>query len=329
MNYLKDIWSTLPGGSSSSFATGLIVGTAGLYALKKYSEGGVCNDVVDLTSKVVIITGANTGIGLETAKALAKMNARVILACRPSEKTTQAVQTIKNYSKNDQVEEIPLDLTSLKSIRSFVEQFKSKRLPLHILINNAGVMMTPELKTQDGFELQMGTNHLGHFLLTNLLLDKIIETKGRIVNLSSLAHVGAKLNLDNLMLENNYGSILAYSNSKAANILFTIELQRRLAGTGVEAFSVHPGSVQSELSRSFNPLVRGILFVGQILLGKNAVQGAQTSIYAAISPSLKGKGGSYLSDCKITKASKHASDPELAKKLWELSNKLVGLTSQP
>jgi len=241
-------------------------------------------------------------------------------------KGNEAVEAVKKFSRNSKVEALKLDLSSLKSIREFAKKFEEKKLPLNILINNAGVMMIPYAKTEDGFEMQFGVNHLGHFLLTNLLLDKLKQSKGRIVNVSSEAQTMGKIPFDDLSYEKGgYSKIYAYCNSKTANVLFTVELQRRLAGTGVEAFSLHPGAVATELARNLNVLIRGVFSVGMSLLGKTPVQGAQTSIYAAISPSLQGKGGAYLQDCRIKKAAPQSTDPETAKKLWEISAKLVGL----
>jgi len=169
--------------------TGFGIFTGTLFLANRYFAGGVCNDKVDLSDKVIIITGANSGIGFETAKALAKMNGHIIMACKKSDKTQKACDILKMASPSKKVEAMELDLSSMESIRSFVNDFKAKDMPLHILINNAGVGGGPKRKTtKDGFEFLFGVNHLGHFLLTNLLLDKLKETKGRIVNVSTTLH---------------------------------------------------------------------------------------------------------------------------------------------
>jgi NAD(P)-dependent dehydrogenase (short-subunit alcohol dehydrogenase family) len=297
------------------------------YLIRKYFGGTWCKDRVDLTNKVVIITGANTGIGIETAKELAKMNGHIILAGRSSQKTRDAVKIIKDYSSNQKVEAIELDLSSLSSVRSFVDKFKAKNLPLHILINNAGVNGGATRRTtSDGFELFFGVNHLGHFLLTNLLLDKLKETKGRIVNLSSRLHFRGKIDFDDLQSEKTpWNSMQVYGNTKLMNVSFTFELQKRLEGTGVESFAVHPGVIFTELHRDDSGGFRVFLRLLTSIFGKNTIQGAQTSIYAAISPSVKGKGGSYLADCAVTKPLPQGHDPVISKKLWDISANLVGL----
>jgi len=171
------------------------------FLIRKISAGGVCRDRVDLSNKVVIITGANTGIGIETANSLASMNGHIILACRDVSRGTAAVDAVKKASGNSKVEVMKLDLNSLQSVREFAKQFQAKNLPLHILINNAGVMWVPYGKTQDGFEMHFGVNHLGHFLLTNLLLDKLKQSRGRIVNVSSGAQSQGKIPFDDLNWE--------------------------------------------------------------------------------------------------------------------------------
>jgi len=284
---------------------------------------------VDLQGKVAIITGSNTGIGIITAKELARMGAHVIVAGRNTQKCEEAVQSIKKeVGDTANVEFIPLDLASLKSVREFAGTFKAKNLPLHILVNNAGVMALPTRETtEDGFEMQMGVNHLGHFLLTNLLLDVIKSSApARIVNLSSAGHAFGGIDFDNFMLEKNYGAWKAYGNSKLANILFTKELAQRLDGTSIEVNAVHPGYVATELSKniggSFGSFIRGF---SDRVFAKSPEDGAKTSIYVAVNPELKGVTAKYFADCAEKTPSAAARNMEDAKKLWEVSEKLTGL----
>jgi len=179
--------------------------------------------------------------------------------------------------------------------------------------------------TEDGFETVFGVNHLGHFLLTNLLLQKIIESKGRIVNLSSGLHKRGVVDFNDLQSEKNskWDSFQIYSNSKLANVYFTIELQKRLQGTGVDVFAVHPGVISTDLSRNSNGFTIAMFKLALSVIGKTPLQGCQTTLFAAISPSLKGKGGSYLGDCEIQQPNPTALVPENTKRLWDISWKLV------
>ena len=210
-----------------------------------------------LDGKTVIITGANSGIGLETAVDLAKRNARVILACRSVERGEKAAVEVRKRSGNDNVMFRQLDLASLDSVRKFVDKVLKEEPRIDILINNAGVLYLSRTLTQDGFEMQFGVNHLGHFLLTNLLLDRIKEApSARIVNVSSVAHAFGKIDFDNLNCEKAFSRWGAYGTSKLANILFTRSLAKRLKGTNVTVNSLHPGTITTELSRNvMHPIV--------------------------------------------------------------------------
>lgn len=200
----------------------VVAGSIVLGAIKRYFGGGVCYSQAQLPGKTVIITGANTGIGLETAVDLAKRGARVVLSCRDVTKGEAAVTEVKRRSNSNDVVFSKLDLASLKSVREFSERTLEEEPRIDILINNAGVMIPPYSKTADGFELQFGVNHLGHFLLTNLLLDRIKKSRaGRIVNVSSMAHLHGKINFGDLQSKQSYSRTAAYSQSKLANILFT------------------------------------------------------------------------------------------------------------
>ena len=222
-----------------------------LWILRKYFAGGVCRSKAILEGKTVIITGGNTGIGKETAIDLAKRNARVILACRSQEKGKKAEMDVRRESGSSNVHFHQLDLSSLASIKKFAKEILSEESRIDILINNAGVMYCAFGKTEDGFETQFGVNHLGHFLLTNLLLDKIKQApEGRIITVSSIGHTFAsKFDLDTINSEAHYSPYDAYHKSKLANVLFTKALAKRLTGTNVTANSLHPGAVATELQR--------------------------------------------------------------------------------
>ena len=227
-----------------------------VYLTRNYFGGGVCNSMNKLTGKTAIITGANTGIGLETAIDFAKRGSRVILACRSVEKGQAAVEKVKKRANSEDVIFIQLDLASLQSVRNFSTKVLKEEAHIDLLINNAGVMAPPYTLTKDGFELQFGVNHLGHFLLTNLLLERIKESpSARIVNVSSFDYKKGKINFDDLKSEHSYDAMGAYGQSKLANVLFTRQLAKRLKGTSVTTYSLHPGVVATELARHFNAIL--------------------------------------------------------------------------
>ncbi|XP_007253598.3 retinol dehydrogenase 12 [Astyanax mexicanus] len=274
---------------------------------------------VRLDGKTVIITGANTGIGKETARDLAKRGARVILACRDVEKAEAARKELVEDSGNPNIVAKEMDLSDTKSIREFADIINTEEKQLNILINNAGIMMCPYLKTADGFEMQFGVNHLGHFLLTYLLLDLLKRSApARIVNVASVAHTWGSIRLDDINSEKSYAPRRAYGQSKLANILFTRSLAKRLKGTGVTVYSLHPGVVRSDLWRNLSKPIQAAV---KILtpFSKSTTQGAQTSIYCSVEPQLERESGGYYSDCAPAICSREASDDEMAQKLWELS----------
>ena len=286
----------------------------------------VCKIKKDLTGQVVIITGGNTGIGKETARALAKMNATIILACRDPKRTLPVVDELKDDTKNLNIEFIQLDLADLSSIKAFAEEFKNKYQQLNILINNAGVTLPERKLTKDGFEMQFGTNHLGHFYLTNLLLDVIEKSApSRIINVSSMLHANCKqVNWDDIMFERNYQFMTVYAQSKLANNLFTKKLQQRLEGKNVKVVSLHPGAVKTELVRSITEKWYMALAIAIVKpFWKNAQEGAQTSLQCALEDHDKLAGGMYYSDCKVKKESKMALNQESADRLWALSEELI------
>ncbi|MCG8589464.1 MAG: oxidoreductase [Proteobacteria bacterium] len=292
---------------------------------------------IDLSGQLALITGASGGLGAETARALASKGARVVLTARDLQKGEAAAQTIREATAAEvQVEE--LELASLASIRAFAERFLAKHEALHILVNNAGVMACPEAKTQDGFELQFGTNHLGHFTLTGLLAPALLRgAPARIVSVSSRGHQQSPVRFDDLAFEKEpYEKWVAYGQSKTANVLFAVELERRLGERGVHANAIHPGVIATDLSRhmqqeDFEHIRKR---AGGAMKLKSVESGAATQVYAATAPELDGRGGRYLEDCHVAEVNddpearegvrSYAVDPELAKRLWAVSEELVG-----
>ena len=292
------------------------------YLFKKINTHAICTTNTKLDGKIVIITGANTGIGKETAIDLAKRGATVVMACRDSRRGEKALEDVKNLSGSPNVFLRILDLASLSSIQRFASKFLEEFDALHILINNAGVMMCPQWKTEDGFEMQFGVNHLGHFALTNLLLKHMVKTKGRVINVSSMIHVYGVINFDDVNLEKSYGKVKAYCQSKLANVLFTKELQKKLADSGITTYSLHPGAVQSDLQRH----VFYFQYLPRFLGVKNVREGAQTTIYCATKEGLEEHAGKYFKECHVaTSSNKAVFDDAQAKKLWELSEKMTGI----
>jgi retinol dehydrogenase 12 len=220
-------------------------------------QGGQFKKDTKIDGKIVVITGANSGIGKETAVDLAKRGGKIYIACRDQQRANAALKEIKERSGSENVHFLQLDLASMDSIRTFSRKFHELESQLHILICNAGIMACPKGLTKDGFEMQLGTNHLGHFLLTNLLLDLLkAGAPSRVVVVSSLFHIVGKIRRSDLMGEKFYFRWFAYASSKLANILFARELAKRLEGTGITVNSLHPGAVHSELQRHVNFLVR-------------------------------------------------------------------------
>ncbi|XP_005991563.1 retinol dehydrogenase 12 [Latimeria chalumnae] len=282
------------------------------------------NSNARLDGKTVLITGANTGVGKETMRDLARRGARVIAACRDVSKGEAAVNEIRMDTGNEQIVVRKLDLADTRSIREFADNLLREEKALHILINNAGVMMCPYSKTEDGFEMQLGVNHLGHFYLTYLLLNLLKHSApARIINLSSLAHNLGWIKFADLQSEKSYNSGIAYCQSKLANVLFTRELARRLQGTKVTANSVHPGTVHSELTRhSFMVSLAWKIFSVFI---KTPMEGAQTSIYCAVAEELESISGKYFSDCSPAFVAPQGRNDETAKRLWDISCKLLAI----
>ena len=297
---------------------------------RRYIGGGVCTSEAKMDGKTVLITGANSGIGKETTIDLARRGARIIMACRDMKRGEDALKDVVEKTGSSKLVLKQLDLASLSSIRALAEDINKTETALHVLINNAGVMVPSQLqKTQDGFEMQMGVNHLGHFLLTNLLIDLLKSSQpSRIVVVSSIAHsfitTSSNFDFDNINSEKNYKKWNAYGQSKMANILFTRELARRLEGTGVTANSLHPGLVTTEIQRHLG-VIESISMKVVNLVSKTPREGAQTSIHLAVSEEVEGISGFYFVDCKVAEPARGAKDDEAAKKLWTISAQLVGL----
>lgn len=305
----------------------VIVIAVGLAALRRYMAGVSYKGTTRIDGKTVLITGANTGIGKETAIDLAKRGAKIIMACRDVDKAKTAAEEIKNATGSSDLVVKHLDLASLKSVRRFADDINASEKKLDILINNAGIMRCPFWKTEDGFEMQFGVNHLGHFLLTNLLLDLLKKSApSRIVTVSSMAHERGTINFDDINSEKEYNEGRSYSQSKIANVLFSRELSKKLEGTGVTTYSLHPGVIRTELTRHWekNQLWKMVFSILKYFI-KTPVEGAQTTIYCAVEESLANQTGKYYSDCAEKIPSKAAQDDATAKKLWELSEKMVGL----
>jgi light-dependent protochlorophyllide reductase len=282
------------------------------------------------TKKVCILTGGNTGIGFVAARKLVSQDIHVILACRNAQKASEAVDQIKKATQKDNVESMTLDLASFKSIRSFVDEFHSKKLPLHILINNGGIFADKITKTEDGFESTFGVNHLGHFLLTNLLLPDLKKSApSRVVVVSSLAHIPGKVpGADPKFvwtmqdMESQKDLDLVYKNSKLANVWFTFELARRMEGTGVTVNAICPGFIPTTgLVRNKKGMAKFFLkhVASHLPFAVNEDTGANCEVHCATDPKLEKVTGKFFSKMKEYPSSPDGNNVELQKKLWDLS----------
>jgi NAD(P)-dependent dehydrogenase (short-subunit alcohol dehydrogenase family) len=284
--------------------------------------------MTEMAGKVVVITGGNTGIGKEAAVALAGRGAQVVITSRNEERGRAARQEIAERSGNDSVDVMPLDLASFRSIRSFAADALDRFDHLDVLVNNAGLILHRRAETQEGFEETFGVNHLGHFLLTEMLLERLrASAPSRVVVVSSHAHKGARrgLDFDDLQTEHNYKWMGVYNKSKLANIYFARELARRLDGTGVTVNALHPGFVRSEFGRGGD--LGGIYGWGiKYLASPFAIspeKGARTTVYLASSPDVADVSGGYFYKCKPSAPSAVAQDDEAASRLWDASEKLL------
>ncbi len=296
-------------------------------------DGGRC---ADQAGRVAVVTGANTGIGYETAAVLARRGANVVLAVRDIDKGEDAAARITAASPHAKVAVQQLDLTSLASVRAAADAIKAVHPRIDLLINNAGVMMTPKATTKDGFELQFGTNHLGHFALTGLLLDRLLPVDGsRVVTISSLGHrIRAGIDFDDLRAGPGYDRAAAYGRSKLANLLFTYELERRLADNAAPTIAVaaHPGGSRTELGRGAPTWVRiGLTVVGPLLF-QSAAMGALPTLRAATDPQVR--GGQYYGPGgfaeqrgypELVQSSAQSHDEQLQRWLWAVSEESTGV----
>jgi NAD(P)-dependent dehydrogenase (short-subunit alcohol dehydrogenase family) len=280
----------------------------------------------NMIGKICLVTGGTNGIGKATAQALAQMDATVVIVGRDVQKAAQVSKEIREASGNQNVDWLLADLSSQQDIRQLATEFKSKYSQLHVLINNAGgTFMTRQLSV-DGIEMTFALNHLAYYLLTNLLLDTIkASAPARIVNVSSDAHSGGKIEFDNLQGERSYSGIGPYGNSKLANILFTTELARRLEGTGVTVNVLHPGLVSTGFGKNNPGLLMKIMGVIIPLIARSPEKGAATSIYLVSSPVVQNITGKYFVDCKVTQPAPQASDMVVARRLWDVSAEMVHL----
>jgi NAD(P)-dependent dehydrogenase (short-subunit alcohol dehydrogenase family) len=293
-------------------------------------------DIPDQTGRVAVITGANTGLGYETARALAASGAHVVLAVRNLDKGKDAAARITAESPHAGVVLQELDLTSLDSVRAAARELQSDHDRIDLLINNAGVMWTPKSVTSDGFELQFGTNHLGHFAFTGLLLDRLLPVAGsRIVTVSSVGHrILADIHFDDLQWDQSYNRVAAYGQAKLSNLLFTYELQRRLASHGTTiAAAAHPGGSDTELTRNLPAVLQRAFSLVVPFVAQDAAQGALPSLRAATDPAVIG-GQYYGPDGfaetrgypKVVSSSKKSHDVDLQRRLWAVSEELTGVT---
>ncbi|SIH86447.1 SDR family NAD(P)-dependent oxidoreductase [Mycobacteroides abscessus] len=289
-------------------------------------------DIPDQTGRIAIVTGANTGLGLKTAKALAAHGAHVVLAVRNAEKGKAAAEAITAAHSNADVTLQSLDLSSLESVRRASDELKGRYDKIDLLINNAGVMWTEKSSTADGFELQFGTNHLGHYALTGLLLERLLPVEGsRVVTVSSIGHrIRADIHFDDLQWERDYDRVAAYGQSKLANLLFTYELQRRLAGTNTVALAAHPGGSNTELARNSPLWVRAVFDVVAPVLVQGADMGALPTLRAATDPAAL--GGQYYGpdgfmeqrgNPKVVASSEQSYNLDLQRRLWSVSEELT------
>jgi NAD(P)-dependent dehydrogenase (short-subunit alcohol dehydrogenase family) len=296
-------------------------------------------DIADLTGRVAIVTGANSGLGFETTKALAAHGATVVMACRDMSRCQAAAEEIGRSVGPERLEPEQLDLSDLESVREFAARLVGRYDSIDLLVNNAGVMAPPErLETKQGFELQLGTNHLGHFALTGLLLGQLLSAPGsRVVTVSSFAHEPGKIDFDDLQQARSYTPYGAYSQSKLANLLFMLELDRRLRRVSADTLSVgaHPGFASTNLQAAgpflgSKPVLSWLVLGGVRLIGQPAARGAEPQLYAATAPGVQGGeyfGPKYRGRGPVAPStmSDRARDEAVASRLWDVSKELSGV----
>jgi NAD(P)-dependent dehydrogenase (short-subunit alcohol dehydrogenase family) len=313
---------------------------------RQFGFNSTTNDVrrgIDLSGKNALVTGASSGLGAETARALAAAGAAVTLGCRNRQKGTEIARSIAESTGNDKLHVARLDLVDHQSIREFADEVASRDDELSILVNNAGVMACPLARTSQGWELQFATCHVGHFLLTSLLIPLLeAGAPSRVVCLSSFGHTRSSIDFDDLHFERKpYDKWEAYGQAKTANALFAVGLDRRFKDRGIRAFALHPGAIVTDLGRHLLP--EDIAAVGERISAqaggfKNVPAGAATSVWAATAPELEGQGGLYLEDCGVsgpvgtpgvtTGYLDYAVDEALADRLWTVTEELIGRASE-
>jgi len=282
---------------------------------------------VNMAEKVCLVTGGNSGIGKSVALGLAKMGATVVVVSRNKEKGETAVTDTVEKSGNKNLELIQADMSSQNSIRQLVNEFRARHEKLHLLINNAGVYLTKRSETEDGLESTFAVNHLGPFLLTSLLVDILkASAPSRIVNVTSDAHKGARVNFDDLQGERKFSGWQAYGQSKLAMILYTRGLAKKLEGTGVTVNSAHPGVVRTNFAKNNGGLVMlGFRFLGMFFISPESA--AKRILYVATSPDLEGVTGKYFTKMHEVKSSQESYDDDSARRLWQISEQLTHLSS--
>jgi len=279
----------------------------------------------EMRGKVCLVTGATSGIGKVAALELAKRGATLVVTARDAARGEATAAEIRAQSHNPAVALLLVDFGSQRSIRALAAAFRARYKQLHVLINNAGAIYGARTLSEDGLELTFAVNHIGYFLLTNLLLDMIKSSApARIINVSSDAHRRARLDLSDLQLERGYSGLLAYSNSKLANILFTSELARRLQGSGVTVNAVHPGAVRTRWGDSGSALFRGAIRLARPFM-LTSEQGAETLVYLATDPVGAQETGKYWAKKRVSTPTRQAQDPAAAARLWQASAALTGL----
>ncbi|XP_067681166.1 retinol dehydrogenase 12-like [Haliotis asinina] len=340
MQSLEEVWrSFLEMAHSHHILMSSVLGVGfGYILLRQWLAGSPVRSQARMDGKTVVITGGNTGIGKATAQELMKRGARVIIACRDVAKGAAALKDIHTATRQKNGTCKLLDLSSFKSIRSFVDSFLQEEKKLDVLINNAAVAIGPRLESSDGYEMQFAVNHLGHFLLTNLLLDVMKKSApSRIINVSSKGYELGRVNFDDINSEKEYKAFDVYAKTKLANVLFTRELSNRLTGSGVTVNCLHPGVVYTEIGRNvtkidFNWFVKFLLnTVGQALyylFANTPQQGARTTVYCAVAPEMENVSGKFLSDSRICDLLPHAMDADDAERLWHISEEMVKLRKQ-
>jgi NAD(P)-dependent dehydrogenase (short-subunit alcohol dehydrogenase family) len=296
----------------------------------------------DLSGRTALVTGGTSGIGTETARALAAAGARVVITARDRAKAEQTLDHLQQMAPDADFDYAPVDLGSLASVRQASEDILERFAAIHILINNAGVMATPLGRTVDGFETQFATNHLGHFVLTNLLVPALIAgAPSRVISLSSASHQRGDVQWEDINFETQpYDPVRSYAQSKTANVLFAVELDRRLRARDVHAYAVHPGVIPTNLRRYLTKEMLEMLEAHAASnpgTEKTIEQGAASTVWAATSADVEGKGGLYIQDCSVAAPGEaegsavmaYAVDPEAARRLWAISEEMVGQTFPP